>query len=213
MSYLELICEGTTNSAGKFRQGMRSKRARYLSLLLRWGMLIGIVVLTNYFISILLDVYVEEPTLQAGMVFGSTILLLLILYAVLLAIPFFPGAEVGILILTTQGSSAAPFVYLATILGLLTSYFTGLAFSSRLKSTLLKSLGLQKNRRFCGINAGFSTARTPGVITSQCAELGRKLGDKQTLYINCFAVEYSGKQYDRWRRRDPFSIRIKPLVF
>jgi len=134
--------------AGKFLQGMRSKRARYLSLLLRWGVLIGVVVLINSFVSSLLDVYVEKPTLQAGMVFGSTILLLLVLYAVLLAIPFFPGAEVGILILTTQGSSAAPFVYLATVLGLLTSYFMGLAFSSRLKYTLLKSLGLQRTADF-----------------------------------------------------------------
>ena len=53
------------------------------------------------------------------------IVTILIGYAVLLAIPFVPGVEIGIAILLIEGSPAAPFVYLATIFGLFLAFSIG----------------------------------------------------------------------------------------
>ncbi len=46
-------------------------------------------------------------------------------YAILLAIPFIPGVEIGIAILLLEGAPAAPMVYLATVAGLLLAFFIG----------------------------------------------------------------------------------------
>ncbi len=46
-------------------------------------------------------------------------------YAILLAIPFIPGVEIGIAILLLEGAPAAPMVYLATVAGLLLAFLIG----------------------------------------------------------------------------------------
>ena len=46
-------------------------------------------------------------------------------YALLLAIPFVPGVEIGIAILMIAGPDSAPFVYLATLTGLSIAFMTG----------------------------------------------------------------------------------------
>ncbi len=56
---------------------------------------------------------------------GASLLLVLIAYAVLIAIPFVPGIEIGVGLLVLSGAQMAPFVYLATVLGLLTAFGAG----------------------------------------------------------------------------------------
>lgn len=53
------------------------------------------------------------------------IVTLLIGYALILAIPFVPGVEIGLAILMIQGPSAAPVVYLATVSGLSLAFVIG----------------------------------------------------------------------------------------
>lgn len=50
---------------------------------------------------------------------------MLLAYALLLALPFMPGVEIGIAVLLAHGAKAAPFVYLATCLGLLLAFGAG----------------------------------------------------------------------------------------
>lgn len=51
--------------------------------------------------------------------------LLLIVYIILMAIPFIPGVEIGISLMMLEGGAVAPFVYVATFAGLLLAYFVG----------------------------------------------------------------------------------------
>jgi hypothetical protein len=53
------------------------------------------------------------------------IVLMLVAYAVLLAVPFMPGVEIGIALMMLQGATMAPFVYLATLSGLALAYLAG----------------------------------------------------------------------------------------
>ncbi|MFU8824143.1 hypothetical protein [Yoonia sp.] len=69
------------------------------------------------------------------------IVAVLIAYAVLLAIPFVPGVEIGIALLIIQGAVVAPFVYLATVGGL------GLAFMVGQNVSLLWLIGVLRDLR------------------------------------------------------------------
>lgn len=53
------------------------------------------------------------------------IVMALIGYAVLVAVPFVPGIELGLGLLVVVGSSVAPFVYLATVIGLSLAFLLG----------------------------------------------------------------------------------------
>jgi len=65
----------------------------------------------------------DEST-QSGAMIGA-IALVLIGYALLLAIPFMPGVEVGIALLLMEGADIAPFVYAATLLGVFIAFAIG----------------------------------------------------------------------------------------
>ncbi len=51
--------------------------------------------------------------------------LVLIGYAILLAVPFMPGVEIGAALLLMEGARIAPFVYLATVIGLVLAFVVG----------------------------------------------------------------------------------------
>ncbi|MGR3540436.1 MAG: hypothetical protein ACU0BS_03290 [Hasllibacter sp.] len=61
----------------------------------------------------------------SGGVLSPTIVLLLLAYVLLLALPFMPGVEVGLVLLAGFGAAAAPFVWAATVLGLTLAYLVG----------------------------------------------------------------------------------------
>lgn len=53
------------------------------------------------------------------------IVAVLVVYAVVLAVPFVPGVEIGLALLIVQGAAAAPFVYGATVGGLTLAFILG----------------------------------------------------------------------------------------
>ncbi len=53
------------------------------------------------------------------------LIMALIMYALLLAIPFMPGIEVGIALLLLKGAAIAPYVYGATVAGLMLAFVIG----------------------------------------------------------------------------------------
>lgn len=69
----------------------------------------------------------RTASLEGGMtpVRLGIIVLLLLAYAALIAIPFVPGVELGISLMVIEGWRIAPFVYLATVLGLALAYCAG----------------------------------------------------------------------------------------
>lgn len=112
--------------------------------LLRWVLLLGVILAVNLVIARVLTAYIDPLTAKGTMQLGLTVLLLLLLYTVLLAIPFVPGVEIGLSLLIVHGSEAAPFVYFATLVGLSASYFFGVAFSANLPCLFLKTLGFHR---------------------------------------------------------------------
>lgn len=71
-------------------------------------------------------------------------------YAVLLALPFVPGVEIGISILVMRGSEMAPYVYGATVVGLLCAYVAGRFVPVEFLRRLASDLRLQRLAAFLG---------------------------------------------------------------
>lgn len=55
----------------------------------------------------------------------TLLVLILIGYAFLMSLPFVPGIEIGISLLIMRGPDMAPYVYLATVIGLWAGFFYG----------------------------------------------------------------------------------------
>ena len=65
---------------------------------------------------------------------------ILLIYGMLIGLPFVPGAELGFLLLMVGGAKVAPFVYLATVVALTISYLVGRSVSPDTLAGVLKSL-------------------------------------------------------------------------
>lgn len=93
------------------------------------------------------DAFEQKPGTAAltGMILGG-----LFAYAVLLAIPFVPGVELGLALLLMQGADVAPFVYAATVLGLTTAYLAGRFLPLGALQALLRDIGLGRASALVG---------------------------------------------------------------
>ncbi len=107
-----------------------------------WGTLILFLIGINYAVGSLLTLFPDPLNDSDIMMSWLMIFALLLLYAILLAIPFMPGMEIGVSLLVAHGAMAAPLVYGATFLGLGLSYFLGALFAERLPCGFLERLGL-----------------------------------------------------------------------
>ncbi|MBB5514289.1 putative membrane protein YdjX (TVP38/TMEM64 family) [Rubricella aquisinus] len=76
------------------------------------------------------------------------LILLIVAYALLLAVPFIPGAELGIAIMVLFGANAAPVVLLATVLGLFIAFAVGRSVPEHRLLAILDRLGLQERGHF-----------------------------------------------------------------
>lgn len=102
---------------------------RVLHAGLRFGAVLGVVALAAYgFDWLQTQIALLESDASARAMTGL-IVAVLIVYAVLLALPFVPGVEVGVALLIIQGAAAAPFVYLATVAGLVLAFVVGQTIS------------------------------------------------------------------------------------
>lgn len=69
-------------------------------------------------------------------------------YVVLMAIPFIPGAEIGLTLLTAFGGAIAPLVYLATVASLMIAYLFGRLLPPTLLQNVLTKFGLNNAALF-----------------------------------------------------------------
>ncbi|MEM6729842.1 MAG: hypothetical protein AAF618_15155, partial [Pseudomonadota bacterium] len=82
------------------------------------------------------------PMSDAVMV--TTMLAVLLIYMLVTATPFLPGAEIGLLLLTGFGASAAPLVYGATVLALSTTFLIGRLVPGETSARALETLRLHR---------------------------------------------------------------------
>ena len=68
----------------------------------------------------------ESDVLKNSAVLGLGLLILLVLaYSAMIALPFVPGVELGVALMMVEGAWVAPLIWLATVTGLLTAFVVG----------------------------------------------------------------------------------------
>ena len=98
------------------------KSIRWFRLALRMG---GIAV-TVYLLHLIIGWTTDKIEAWDNMpLMVGLLVFLLLTYALLMAVPFAPGIEIGISLLMLRGAEIAPFVYLATLLGLSIAFMGG----------------------------------------------------------------------------------------
>lgn len=104
---------------------VRPKGAQILWALMHLAVVLGLVLLVKLgfdWLSARIHLLEADTASQA---MTGLIVTLLIGYAILIAIPFVPGVEIGAALLMIQGAEAAPLVYLATLLGMTLAFLVG----------------------------------------------------------------------------------------
>ena len=83
----------------------------------------------------------NEAALRNALVLGT------LAYIFLMALPFVPGAEIGVAMLALLGPQIAPLVYLATILGFTLAFVAGRMLPPGLSAAMLHKIGLHRAAR------------------------------------------------------------------
>ena len=105
---------------------------------------------------------------------GAALLIALVAgYALLLAVPFVPGVELGLALLMMEGGRIAPAIYAATVAGLMLAFLIGLWLPDRVLVRAFEALRLHRAARLAGelepLDRGARIARLE-------AQLPRRIG-------------------------------------
>lgn len=111
--------------------------------LLRLAVIVCIVFLVNLGLNWLHTQISGAGFAGADLMLTGIVVITLVLYAILMAIPFVPGIEIAISLLIMQGTSIVPFIYGATFLGLAIAYLCGRYMPYRVLHSLFADLGLK----------------------------------------------------------------------
>ncbi len=92
---------------------------------LRLAVIAAIALGAHWLIGFSMQLAEQLPTAEADAMLALLLVCALIVYALLIAIPFVPGVEIGLALLLLRGASIAPEVYGATLAGLAMAFGIG----------------------------------------------------------------------------------------
>ena len=136
----------------------------YVGLVVRLALLIVVLLAAVYLTGKVKDAIGFEvmPHNEAWM--HKMILLGLLSYVVLTSLPFVPGAEIGMTLLTVFGAQMAPIIYLATILSLSLAYGGGRLASLEATARLVRGFRLQRVADFLETLNDTHRSQRPGYL-------------------------------------------------
>lgn len=115
-----------------------------LQVLIKLLFLILLIIAANYAAEWVVDVLKVELRPSNEDFVHKTIIVSAIIFAFLLAIPFVPGAEIGLTLIGMFGPKIVFLVYVCTLAGLLTSFIVGRLVSLQALVKLFEDLQLNK---------------------------------------------------------------------
>lgn len=113
-------------------------------LLLRLGLLLALVLGAIWVVDLIKEALDLTIMPHNEALIYRTVLGAVLVYMVLMATPFLPGAEIGLLLLTAFGATVAPLVYAATIVALMVTFLVGHLVPGEVTARALETLRLHK---------------------------------------------------------------------
>ena len=104
---------------------MTSEGLTLPGLILRIGILIGFIVLATWGVHMIRDALNLQIRPDNEQQVHKAIMIGAVAYVVLLAMPFVPGAEIGIALLAGFGAAIAPLIYVCTIAAMMLAFTVG----------------------------------------------------------------------------------------
>lgn len=123
---------------------MFQKKATVPALILRVGILFCFIALATWGVHVIREVLDLQIRPDNEQLFHRAIMIGAVAYAALLAIPFVPGAEIGIALLAGFGSGIAPLVYVCTVTALMLAFVIGRFLPIGALEQLLKLLRMRR---------------------------------------------------------------------
>ncbi|WP_145991951.1 hypothetical protein [Neptunicoccus cionae] len=125
----------------------RSRLNRAAHLVVRLGVILLLALVLHWALDWLgAEVKRVETGGKKVMLTGMLVLILLV-YALVIAVPFVPGVEIGFALMAMQGAKIAPFVFIFTFMGLALAFLVGHLLPYPVLSRFLESWGLRKAAR------------------------------------------------------------------
>jgi len=132
-----------------------------------------------------------EITNGAQIRLGLTIVMLTA-YAVLIAVPFVPGIEVGVMLLMLHGGQIAPAVYMATVAGLCIAFATGHWLPVHVLGRVLRDMRLHRIAELVAQSGAESAQRR---LARMRRKLPRRLGKlliRQRYFLLAMLINLPG---------------------
>ena len=117
---------------------------RAVRVLLKATLFLGVVIAATWLSHLVREALSLDITPGNEQQMHRALMLGTLVYIFLLALPFVPGAEIGIAMLTAFGASIAPLVYTATVLAMMLSYTAGRVVPPDLIARLLSLLRMRR---------------------------------------------------------------------
>ncbi|SEM46028.1 hypothetical protein SAMN04488003_101193 [Loktanella fryxellensis] len=109
----------------------------------------------------------------------SLVIVAMVAYALIIAIPFIPGIEIAVALMVMAGPVVAPFVWIATVLGLMLAYLAGRWIALGWLAGLLTDLRLH---RAAGLVCGIAQEAPEARLAALARRLPRGLAPLATRY-------------------------------
>lgn len=123
---------------------MSSKSLTQPGLLFRLGVLIGVIVLATWGVHVIRDALDLQIRPDNEQQVHKAIMIGVVAYVGLLAMPFVPGAEIGIALLAGFGAAIAPLIYACTIAAMMLAFTIGRFLPISALERLLRALRLRR---------------------------------------------------------------------
>jgi hypothetical protein len=140
---------------------------RRWKILFRIALVISFVVCINYFAQWL--GYQLEDVVDADNedMIHRIIIISILVYTILIAIPFVPSVEIGLGLILLLGAELAPLVYLFTVVGLSSSFIVGRLIPEAGLQKFLENLSLRKASRLVERLKSLSTEERLSLLVSR----------------------------------------------
>jgi len=123
---------------------MKPQGLTLLDLILRIGILIGLIVLGTWGVHMIRDALDLQIRPDNEQQVHKAIMIGTVAYVGLLAMPFVPGAEIGIALLAGFGAAIAPLIYVCTVASLMLAFTIGRFLPITALERLLRVLRLRR---------------------------------------------------------------------
>jgi len=123
---------------------MTSKGLTWPGLILKIVLLVGVIALATWGVHIIRDALDLQIRPSNEQQVHRAIMLGAVAYVVLLAIPFVPGAEIGIALLAGLGAAIAPLIYVCTVAAMMLAFTVGRFLPIRVLERLLQMLRMRR---------------------------------------------------------------------